>query len=71
MEGRGSGVNPTLQGQKAEQGVVAKRNPWDREREGRESKGQGVSKNYACSDGATERVKVTDAYRHGSKLKCV
>lgn len=70
MEGRGSGVNPTLQEQKAEQGVVAKRNQWDREREGRESKGQGVSKK-SCSDGATERVKVMDAYRPGSKLKCV
>lgn len=65
-------MNHTLQEQKAEQRVVAKRNQWDREREKvGKARGRLCLKNSVYSDGATKRMRVMDAYRHGSKLKCV
>lgn len=60
------------QEQKTEQGVVAKRNQWDRGREKvGKARGRVCLKNSVYSYGAIERVKVMDAYRHGSKLKGV
>lgn len=44
-EGRASGVTHALQGQKAEQGVAAKRNEWDRERQKEKARGR-VSESF-------------------------
>lgn len=68
-EGRGSGVKPTPQGQKTEQGVAARRNEWGRV-EGREGKARRrLYLKTLDSGSATERVKVMDGHRQGPKFK--